>query len=500
MTDATKIMFIGLDSADPDLIREWSAEGALPNLKRLLDTGAWGPVLGTLFGTGAYWPSVFSGVNPARHGRYSSRQIVRGTYDTYRFTNSDIKRAPFWIALSRAGRRVAIIDVPHAPPSNDVNGMEICYWAMHDPVSPVVRTWPATLAAKIQVRFGSDPVNPCDAQNRRPEEFRELRERLLRRIVMKADLSSHYLAKGGWDLFMTVFGDSHCAGHQFWHIHEPSHPLHYPAMAASLGDPIKDIYVAIDDAVGRLVEQAGHNATVIVCAGPGMGPEYYSGNFLLDEILVRLEGRRATGGQKLFKAVKQTWRMLPTVLRRRIGPRLGDPVMERLLAPGRDKRKFYAVPHNSQTGGIRINLVGREPDGLVRAGEEYRRVCDQLTRDLLEVRSPETGAPIVKEVLHTADLYEGEYLEDLPDLHVVWNRAGPIFSATSSKVGTVAGTRMGYRTGDHTPDGMFLARGPKVTAGCAPEPVSAMDYAPTVAALLGVDLAGVDGRPISVIV
>ena len=82
----------------------------------------------------------------------------------------------------------------------------------------------------------------------------------------------------------------------------------------------------------------------------------------------------------------------------------------------------------------------------------------------------------------------------------MWNRAGPIFSVASSKVGTVAGTRGGYRTGDHTPDGMFLARGPKVTAGCAPEPVSAMDYAPTVAALLGVDLAGVDGRPISVIV
>ena len=108
MTDATKIMFIGLDSADPDLIREWSAEGALPNLKRLLDTGAWGPAPGTHFCSGAYWPSVFSGVNPARHGRYSSRQIVRGTYDTYRFTNSDIKRAPFWIALSRAGRRVAV--------------------------------------------------------------------------------------------------------------------------------------------------------------------------------------------------------------------------------------------------------------------------------------------------------------------------------------------------------------------------------------------------------
>ena len=65
MTEATKIMFIGLDSADPGLIREWSAEEALPNRKGLLDTGAWGPALGTHFGTGAYWPSVFSGARPA---------------------------------------------------------------------------------------------------------------------------------------------------------------------------------------------------------------------------------------------------------------------------------------------------------------------------------------------------------------------------------------------------------------------------------------------------
>ncbi len=49
MTEATKIMFIGLDSADPGLIREWSAEEALPNLKGLLDTGAWGTALINLY-------------------------------------------------------------------------------------------------------------------------------------------------------------------------------------------------------------------------------------------------------------------------------------------------------------------------------------------------------------------------------------------------------------------------------------------------------------------
>ena len=40
-----KLLIIGLDCADPDLVFEWKDE--LPNLKRLIEGGAYGPLHST---------------------------------------------------------------------------------------------------------------------------------------------------------------------------------------------------------------------------------------------------------------------------------------------------------------------------------------------------------------------------------------------------------------------------------------------------------------------
>jgi hypothetical protein len=53
----------------------------------------------------------------------------------------------------------------------------------------------------------------------------------------------------------------------------------------------------------------------------------------------------------------------------------------------------------------------------------------------------------------------------------------------------------GWRTGDHSPDGLLLARGPGLPAGTNLTPLAIEDIGPTVAARLGVTLNGVDGRP-----
>ena len=44
MTDRNKLLFIGLDAAEPQLIETWMTDGLLPNLKRLRDKGAYGRI------------------------------------------------------------------------------------------------------------------------------------------------------------------------------------------------------------------------------------------------------------------------------------------------------------------------------------------------------------------------------------------------------------------------------------------------------------------------
>ena len=46
-------------------------------------------------------------------------------------------------------------------------------------------------------------------------------------IERKTDLAIRMLGRP-WDAFVTVYAESHCAGHQFWWAHDPSHPRYTP--------------------------------------------------------------------------------------------------------------------------------------------------------------------------------------------------------------------------------------------------------------------------------
>ncbi|GEM_PF-6636888 len=55
---------------------------------------------------------------------------------------------------------------------------------------------------------------------------------------------------------------------------------------------------------------------------------------------------------------------------------------------------------------------------------------------------------------------------------------------------------LNWRNGDHRDRGLFIERGAPFRTMRLSQPVSVTDIAPTLAALVGVGLEGVDGRPI----
>jgi predicted AlkP superfamily phosphohydrolase/phosphomutase len=140
--------------------------------------------------------------------------------------------------------------------------------------------------------------------------------------------------------------------------------------------------------------------------------------------------------------------------------------------------------------------VGREPAGIVCPGPEYDELCRMLTNELLSLRDPQTGDPLVESVLSTRDSYPGALQDRLPDLFAVWARQGSIHGAASASVGEILAPPPGYRTGNHLPGGFYLGVGPHVAPGRHVHPASIMDLAPTAAWLLQTSLAGREGRPV----
>jgi predicted AlkP superfamily phosphohydrolase/phosphomutase len=485
----SRVLFLALDAMDPDLIRQWAEAGTLPTFRSLFERATFAPTENPpgLF-VGALWPSFFTGALPTSHGRYCYEQIAAGTYEVRRFYSSDLKRPPFWTSLGKAGRRVAIVDVPKSPLTPNLNGIQLCDWGTHDPDPGAgFLTWPRSLAADFVSRFGSDPVGNCNDVERSAEGFDAFRRRLRSRIGKKTSACADILEREKWDLFLAVFAESHCVGHQCWVLHDRSHLSHDPALARLVGDPVEDTYVALDAAVGELLRKAGPETTVFVLASHGMGP-HYDATFMLDEILQRLDPRRGA-----WRHAAVAWgRRYERALRRRVLRQIEPPL--RLSVA---HRRFFSVPNNDVYGGIRVNLVGREPRGRVRAGAEVDALFAELRRELLALVNADTGQPVVRDVFRLADLYPRQALDDLPDFCVEWNRDSPISAVSSPAIGTIRKQFRGVRTGDHKPAGFFWCAGPGIQPGPRTDPVSVMDFAATVGAILDVPLADIDGRPIS---
>jgi predicted AlkP superfamily phosphohydrolase/phosphomutase len=174
----------------------------------------------------------------------------------------------------------------------------------------------------------------------------------------------------------------------------------------------------------------------------------------------------------------------------------GPPGRARLLSYD-SSRRFYKVFNIGLFSGIRINLRGREPRGRVAPGRELDDLVERLSSDLLAIVDPDSGHPHVTRVLRTASIYQGEHLDDLPDLLVEWNPRTTKVRAESERIGMVHEEHQSLRTGDHRPGGLVLVRGPGIRPGPVDEHVDAVDIAPTIAAMLGVNLADTDGQPIA---
>jgi predicted AlkP superfamily phosphohydrolase/phosphomutase len=279
---------------------------------------------------------------------------------------------------------------------------------------------------------------------------------------------------------------------------------------------VKDVYVAIDAAIGHILAEVDEDTTVITLAGHGMGPKYQA-QFLLDQILLRLgvakppkadrepEPHAAARILSKFDSVLTwSWHKLPCNMRKIFKPARklvrswidGPPTQPKpTIDPAAGQ--CFMVTNNFAHGGIRVNLIGREPEGKVAPGKEFDRVCSELTNDLMDIINVQTGKAIVRRVIRTAEMYHGDYLNDLPDLLVEWTNDAPVYVIRSNKIGELRGEYRYCRSGDHTPHGLFIAKGPSIQRGQLDRTVSILDFAPTLAAMLGVHLDDVDGAPIT---
>lgn len=494
------LLFLGFDALDIPVTRSAASAGRMPTFKRLLDTWSQVPTEAPpAVYVGAIWPSFFTCLNPGRHGRYCYEQLVPGTYDTRRILSHEYLDEPsFWHILGEHGRRTAILDVPLQGRPRPINGIQVFQWGAHDPEMPF-HTDPPDLREDILSHEGEYPIERrANAHRTTPEEFIGFRDRHLAGVRAKTALTARIMEREPWDLCLSIYGEPHTAGHLLWHLHDPTHPSFSPQIFERTGDAMMQVYEELDRGLAELLERARGRYRTVVFASHGM-EAFYHLTFMLDEMLWAIEeANRLTWRRRGLTAAAALIKAGRPLTQPRLQPWLKGQV--RILAeryrtiPPRAQRAYFAIPNNKVCGGIRLNLAGREPQGIVRPAERDR-VEAALMADLHALRDPETRQPVVKRVYRARDVFNGERMQHLPDLFVEWTNHRFMAQVWSPKAGMIQGHWHFPRTGNHHPHGMLFVE-PGAARTEHPS-ASVMDIGPTLCAAMGVELPGVDGRVIA---
>lgn len=425
---SAEVLFIGLDGAEPDLIRSWSDAGLLPNMAACMNE--WGSVdLYTPpgFGDGVFWATLFTGCNAGWHGHYFPWQFNPETYGIGTFSFDDhYRRDPFWLFASHMGRRVAVLDIYSAPLTQGLNGVQVMDWMIHDRTGEP-RSWPSPLISDLHGNYAADPLGGnSEAESRNLKEWNDMHRGLSSRIDAKTRAVKSLLARD-WDLFAVGFCDAHDVGHQSWHWHDPDAPAHSPRVRELFGDPVLKTYQELDRAVGATIEAAKAEHVYLV-AGLGMGRQR-TANPSLDQALAALSGHEGTDSE---------------------------------LTARRRTRPWFDLPHNMNAGAVRINLQGRERNGIIRP-EDYDGVCDDLSTRLGTLADADNGEPLVKEVVRVRERYNGPHVDQLPDLMVMWDRSnggaspGRVQLENKATFDNTPRVLVESRSGDHTQNAMFVS-------------------------------------------
>ena len=118
-----RALVIALDGTTFDLIGPWLDDGSMPNLARLRDEGASGPLESILPPvTAPAWCSFMTGKNPGKHGVFEFFLREPGGFEEIP-VSSRLRAGPaLWDLLGDAGRKVLVVNVPVTYPVKPVNG------------------------------------------------------------------------------------------------------------------------------------------------------------------------------------------------------------------------------------------------------------------------------------------------------------------------------------------------------------------------------------------
>lgn len=507
----SRIIIIGLDGATWNIIDPLIMSGELPNLSRLRQSGTSGILRTTQIPVSpSAWTSFMTGRRPENHGIFDFSKRKAGSYDTVPNSTKDRIGKTFWKVMGDSGKEVCVINVPMTYPVESVNGIMISGFPTPEELNDF--TYPKELLDELKGEFGPDlRLQPIIGQH---DEERFLDEMDL--ITENTYKVSRYLMdKKNWDLFMTVFVGPDALSHAYWKYMDKSHVLYNEKAPQKFKNAIENCYRAVDKRIGDLLKSVNEKTAVFVVSDHGFGPLHFGFNlntWLMKKRYLSLRRGLGTSFRKMtFKMRFSSYNILKILKKLGIiglaqneaysdGGSILTRIYRTMVLSEKDidwsKTRAYEM---GNIGQIYLNLVGREPSGIIRDDKERSIVVAKIMNDLKEIEHDYCDGPVFDTILEKKEAFPSSTpLDDAPDIifyrHDIKYSVNRFFEFGSKDIFT----KTPVWSGTHTPDGIFICSYPGyIMEDQIRKDTSIIDIAPTILSLFGIPISNdTDGAPL----
>ena len=454
-----RVLLLGIDGLSTAFMDAPVVADSMPILRSLLEASATGPLWSTFPPyTGPAWTSITTGVEPGRHG------VFGFTDHAGRPCSDTTASAPrLWDYVGASGGRSIVVNVPLTHPPRPIEGVLVS--GMPAPSSDIC--FPAQIESELHARDYIVDIAVAEGGREGSSTLDSLAEMTRRRGEAAAWLATSQ----AWDLYAIVFVLPDRLGHPWWKQLVPGDGLYEGRRAERVRRAARGALVALDEAIGALVDTLPPDTAIVLCSDHGFGPLHADVFF---DLALAEAGLATAGSQSgLRRAVARAGRSrsaqwAPKALHRWARMKAAGP------SEPLERRAWTTPPYES---GVR--LADSSDAGL-------RHTVTEL---LTELRTP-NGRPAVKSVTPRGDLYRGPRAHEAADL--LCEMIDETIGLHDGMHASAPWVSRGHRPwGTHASEGVVAISGvsaPERLEGKAP------DITPTVLGLLGLEAQGLDGR------